>query len=94
MSASSATLGGPVVVQLRERGQLTIPAVPRREMGLEDGDVFTLTRVGDTLVATRRRLVSAGVAEAIQALMQERDLTLDDLLADLEKQREAYVSER
>lgn len=34
--------GRPVVVQVREGGQLTIPAEMRRKMGIEEGDVFSL----------------------------------------------------
>jgi AbrB family looped-hinge helix DNA binding protein len=85
---------GPVVVQVRERGQLTIPAEIRRRMGIEEGDVFSLVQLGDTLVATRRELVAPDIARAIEAFMGEEGVTLGDLLGGLEKQREAYVREK
>lgn len=44
---------GPVVVQVRERGQLTIPAEIRRQMGIKEGDALSLIRLGNTLVAIR-----------------------------------------
>lgn len=85
---------GPVVVQVRERGQFTIPAEMRRQMGIEEGDVFSLIQLGDTLVATRKKLVAPEVAGAIEGLMREQGVTLGDLLEGLEKQREAYVREK
>lgn len=85
---------GPVVVQVRERGQFTIPAEIRRQMGIEERDVFSLIQLGDTLVATRKKLVTPVIATATEALMQEEGVTLSDLLDGLEKQRETYVRER
>jgi len=85
---------GPAVVQVRERGQFTIPAEIRRQMGIKEGDVFSVIQLGDTLVATRKELVAPGVAKAVEELMREEGLTLADLLEGLEKQREAYVREK
>ena len=85
---------GPVVVQVRERGQFTIPAEIRRQMGIEEGDIFSLIQLGDTLVATRKKLVAPEIAGAIEGLMREEGVTLGDLLDGLEKQREVYVREK
>lgn len=94
MPAASVAVNGPVVVQVRERGQFTIPAEIRQEMGIKDGDVFSLLRLGDTLIATRKRLVVPEIAEAVAAIMQEEEVTLEDLLRGLEKQRQIYVREK
>jgi AbrB family looped-hinge helix DNA binding protein len=82
------------VVRVRQRGQLTVPAEIRRRMGIEEGDVFSLTQLGDTLVATRRKLVAPQIAKNIAALMEEEGLTLGDLLEESEKQRERYIREK
>ncbi len=87
-------IDGPIVVQVRERGQFTIPAQIRREMGIREGDVFSLIRLGDTLIATRKRLVAQEVARAIEALMEEEGISLEDLLEGLEEERKKYVRER
>ena len=86
--------GGPVVVQVRERGQLTIPAEIRRQMGIKEGDVFSLLNLGNTLVATRKRLVVPEIARAIESLMQEEGISLEELLEGLKGQREIYVKEK
>ena len=85
---------GPLVVQVRERGQFTIPAEIRRRMGIEEGDVFSLIQLGDTLVATRKKLVTPEIAKAIEALMEEEGVTLADLVEGLEEQRRTYVREK
>ncbi len=74
--------------------QFTIPAEVRREMGIRDGDLFSLLWVGETLIATRKRLVAPEIARAVEALMQREGVTLEDLLEGLEQEREAYVREQ
>ena len=85
---------GPVVVQVRERGQFTIPAEIRRQMGIEEGDVFSLLQLGDTLIATRKKLVTPEIARLVEALMEEEGITLGDLLDGLEEQRRVYAREK
>lgn len=79
----------PELVQLRDRGQLTIPAALRRELGVKDGDVFSVMLLGDSLVVTKKRLIAPDVARKIERLMAVQGLTLDDLLAGIEVEREA-----
>jgi len=94
MTEGNMRTGGPTVVQVRERGQFTIPAEVRREMGIQDGDLFSLLWVGETLIATRKRLVAPEIARAVEALMQREGVTLEGLLEGLEQEREAYVREQ
>jgi AbrB family looped-hinge helix DNA binding protein len=94
MTGGNMRTGGPTVVQVRERGQFTIPAEVRREMGIQDGDLFSLLWVGETLIATRKRLVVPEIARAVEALMQREGVTLEDLLEGLEQEREACVREQ
>ncbi|MFN3762763.1 MAG: hypothetical protein ACK4WK_06120, partial [Anaerolineae bacterium] len=70
------------------------PAEARRALGIQEGDVFSLLWLDDILIATRRRLVTPDVARAIEALMQQKGLTLEDLLEGVEEQRQTYVRER
>ncbi len=83
----------PQVVQVRERGQVTIPAELRREMGITDGDVFSIIRLGDTLILVRKKLVVTELAEKMEKALAERGITLDDMLAELEIQRQRYNRE-
>jgi len=90
----AAFVVSPEVVQVRERGQVTIPADLRREMGLRDGDVFAVIRLGDTLILTRKKLVVPELADRIAGILAEEGVTLEDLLADLDAQRRRYTREK
>ena len=81
-------------VQVQERGAVTIPANIRREMAIGAGDTFTVLRVGDSIIMTRKRLQLPEITAEFEAIMREDSVTLEDLLDDLDVQRAAYVKEQ
>lgn len=81
-------------VKVRERGQVTIPASIRKEWDLGDDATLSVVVVGDVLVLTPRKLVGDAVAKKAARAMKKAGLRLDDLLADLDKQRDRYNRER
>lgn len=87
-------MGRPLVVQVRQRGQMTLPAELRREMGIEEGDLFTVVPMGDSLIITRKRLVVPELIDKIVEIMKKEGVTLEDLLAGLEEQRVRYNKEK
>ncbi|MGH7166607.1 MAG: AbrB/MazE/SpoVT family DNA-binding domain-containing protein [Nitrospiraceae bacterium] len=81
-------------VKVWGRGQLTIPASIRKELNLEEETTLTIVKVGDVLLLTPRKLLGDAVAKKAARAMKKAGLRLDDLLADLKKQRERYNAER
>jgi bifunctional DNA-binding transcriptional regulator/antitoxin component of YhaV-PrlF toxin-antitoxin module len=81
-------------VKVRGRGQLTIPASIRKDLRLDDDADLTVVKVGDVLLLTPRKLIGDSVAKKAARAMKQAGVKLDDLLADLSKQRERYTSER
>lgn len=81
------------IVKMWGRGQLTIPASVRKELHLDEETVLNVVKVGDALLLTRKRLVGDALAKRAQKAMEEAGLSLDDLLEDLQKQRERYNRE-
>jgi bifunctional DNA-binding transcriptional regulator/antitoxin component of YhaV-PrlF toxin-antitoxin module len=81
-------------VKVRGRGQLTIPASLRKDLNLDDDADLTVVKVGDVLLLTPRKLIGDAVAKKASRAMKQSGLKLDDLLADLNTQRERYTSER
>lgn len=81
-------------VKVWGRGQLTIPASIRKELHLQEETTLTIVKVGDVLVLTPRRLVGDTVAKKAARAMTKAGLRLQDLLADLERQRDRYNRER
>ncbi|MEK6814148.1 MAG: AbrB/MazE/SpoVT family DNA-binding domain-containing protein [Nitrospirota bacterium] len=81
-------------VKVLARGQLTIPAALRKELHLEEETSLNVVKVGDALILTAKRLTGDRLAKKAEKEMKRAGLSLDDLLKDLEKQRERYVRER
>lgn len=84
----------PYPIQIRQRGQLTIPRKLRESFAIEDGDTLTILPVGDTLVLAPRALRSAELIDRLADMLDESDLSMAELLADLPRIREAIYSER
>jgi bifunctional DNA-binding transcriptional regulator/antitoxin component of YhaV-PrlF toxin-antitoxin module len=83
----------PRLVRLRARGQLTIPQEMRDAMGIDDRTGLNLLRVGKVLILTPEPLERASLAREAERELKKEGLTLKDLIADLEAQRERYLEE-
>lgn len=81
-------------VQMRARGQMTIPRKLRDALSLEDGDTVTLFQIGDAVVLTPKPSRTYELADKIADLMENEGVTLADLLADLPKIREEIYKEQ
>jgi len=82
------------IVKVWGRGQLTIPASLRKELKLGDEATVNLVKVGDVLILTPRKMVGDAVAKKASRAMRRAGLRLEDLLADLDRQRDRYNKER
>jgi len=81
------------IVKIRDRGQLTIPADLRNDLGLEENDALNMIKVGDALILTQKRLAGDALSQKMKKVMNKKGLTLDDLLKDLKRQRKRYTEE-
>ena len=81
-------------IQIRQRGQMTIPRRLRESLAIEAGDTLTVFQVGDALLLTPRPLQTPQLIERLADMLDESGLTLADLLADLPRIREEIYRER
>ena len=81
-------------VRLRQRGQITVPREVRDRLNIDEGDTLTLIQVGSTLLLTPKQPVVPLLADRIVELMEEKGVTLADLLIGLEEERAAIYEER
>jgi bifunctional DNA-binding transcriptional regulator/antitoxin component of YhaV-PrlF toxin-antitoxin module len=82
-------------LQIRGKGTLTLPIELRRKYGLDEGDVITLIELGEgsfliTPVVTQVDRFGDRVARA----MEGDGVSLDEVLAALDEERERYYQER
>ena len=83
----------PRSARVRIRGQITIPQDIREEMNLDEQATVSIFRVGRVLLMTPKRLERASLAKKVEREMKREGVTLEDLLADLRRQRKRYLEE-
>lgn len=81
-------------VQVRQRGQVTIPQRLRADLAIEEGDTLVMIQIGDSIVLSPKTLKGPELTDKFSALMEEYGITLADLLEDLPKIREEIFYER
>ncbi|MBV7333900.1 AbrB/MazE/SpoVT family DNA-binding domain-containing protein [Chloroflexi bacterium TSY] len=84
-----------MTVQLRSKGNLTIPSEFRQKYSFDEGDVFTLVDLGDGsfYLIPRVSIVPKLVSEMVH-LREEAGLTLEDMLDGLSDERQKLYQER
>lgn len=87
MLAETGMMTQSFTLQVRQRGQLTLPQKVREAMFIEEGDTFTLVQIGDVLLLSRKTLRGPELGDKFMALMEEKGITLAELLAELPKIR-------
>jgi bifunctional DNA-binding transcriptional regulator/antitoxin component of YhaV-PrlF toxin-antitoxin module len=78
-----------VAVELAKRGQLTIPKAFRDQYGIKDGQTLTLLDIGGALLVSPRAVHVDAPADALRDGLLASGATLDGMLADLRRRREA-----
>ena len=82
------------LVKVWGRGQLTIPAAIRKELHLKEEAALTLVKVGDVILMTPKPLKIDSVAKKARREMKTTGLTVEDILADIDRQRVGYNKAR
>ena len=82
------------IIQIRNKGTITLPINFRRKYHLNQGDVFTLIDLGDgsfilTPNITQVNLLGDRIAQA----MTEGGVSIDEILDALDEERERYYKE-
>ena len=70
-------------IELRERGQLTLPKSLRDALHLEPGEMLRATKVGNAIVLTPQRMDLDALRRQMRRLMKEHGVTAEDFLRDL-----------
>ncbi|MEW5989507.1 MAG: AbrB/MazE/SpoVT family DNA-binding domain-containing protein [Chloroflexota bacterium] len=79
-----------MILQLAQRGVLTLPKNLREAYRLQPGDNFTLLDLGGVFVLSPRRSEIDTLADRITQALVERGETLETMLLALREERERY----
>lgn len=82
-------------VQIRSKGIITLPIALREKYKLEKGKTLSVIDLGGgkMLLTTKASRLSKITAQ-IEKNLKEEDVTLDDLLEQLDEERKIYNRER
>lgn len=80
-------------VQVRQRGNLTLPAELRERYGIEPGDTFRILDLDGVFVLTPMTPMVPELAREIERARLEAGLDTVELLRTLREERARYVTE-
>jgi AbrB family looped-hinge helix DNA binding protein len=81
------------LVRLKQKGQLTIPAQMRSELGLKEGDLVEVTRTPDGLLITPQEAIALRALDQIGRMLKDQGTTLEELLESGRKVRAQLVED-
>jgi bifunctional DNA-binding transcriptional regulator/antitoxin component of YhaV-PrlF toxin-antitoxin module len=83
------------VIQIRQKGVITVPVELRRKYGLSEGDVLTIVDLGEgAFLVTSGSSEVARFGDQVSKAIAEEGVTTEDLLRVLEEEREEYYKEK
>ncbi|MDF0644563.1 MAG: AbrB/MazE/SpoVT family DNA-binding domain-containing protein [Nitrospira sp.] len=82
------------LVKVWGKGQLTIPASIRKELNLKEETPLTLVKVGNVILMTPKVLEIDALAKQARKEMKKAGLSIEEILADLDRERDRYNKER
>ena len=81
-----------MIIELAQRGILTLPKALRERYQLQAGDSFTLLDLGGVFVLSPRRSEIDSIADRLKNELTEKGETLESMLHTLREERERYGS--
>lgn len=84
----------PLSVEVKARGQVTIPKKLRERYHLSEGTELSVIPLGEALLLAPRPLPLEEARKKLLRVMRDSGLTLGELLSGLPEEREKLASER
>jgi len=82
-------------IQIRGKGTVTLPVELRRKYGFDEGDVITLVDLGEgSILITPTVSQVDRLGDRIAKQLEEEGVSLDEILAALDEERERFYQER
>jgi bifunctional DNA-binding transcriptional regulator/antitoxin component of YhaV-PrlF toxin-antitoxin module len=82
------------VIQVRNRGVITLPVELREKYGIENGDIFRLVDLEGVFVLTPMVPMIPELAREIEKARVEMGVSVEELLQGIREQRERYYLEK
>jgi len=82
-----------IILQMAQRGVITLPKALRISYNLRPGDRFTLLDLGGVFVLSPRRSEIDALANRLTQALTDRGESLESLLRALREERERYAAQ-
>jgi len=81
-------------LQIRSKGNITLPAEWRRKYNWAEGEILTAVDMGNgTLIITSKPSKVMQSADKVAKMVQDANVSLDELLETLDEERKTYYQE-
>jgi len=75
-------------VQIRKKGQFTIPVAMREKLGIEENEIVTVSMINDSaILIIPKKLKVTAILEESSKLARKKGISLEEMLADLDEIR-------
>lgn len=81
------------VVQIRKKGQITLPKDIRKVFDLEEGEEVVLMPVGESIIFTKRRYAIEEIRKKVNRLLKSAGISPEEILKTLKEEREVFSKE-
>ena len=82
------------LVRIQEKGQVTLPAAVRKQLGLEKGDLVAVVATPEGVLITPQEVVASKALDEIGAILPEQGLSLEELIEAGRDGRDELVREQ
>lgn len=81
------------VVQIRKKGQITLPKDIRKVFDLEEGEEVVLMPVGESIIFTKRHYAIEEIRKKVSRLLKSAGISPEETLKTLKEEREVFSKE-
>jgi AbrB family looped-hinge helix DNA binding protein len=84
----------PKLVRIQEKGQVTLPAEVRRNLGLKKGDLVAVEETDEGILISPQRAVALKALDRIGQVLREQGADLDEMIESGREIRGEIVREK
>jgi AbrB family looped-hinge helix DNA binding protein len=81
------------LVRVQEKGQVTLPAEVRKNLGLKKGDLVAVTETPDGVLITPSEIIATRALDRIGEALRSQGLTLEELIDSGREERGPIIEE-
>ncbi|MDP2936306.1 MAG: AbrB/MazE/SpoVT family DNA-binding domain-containing protein [Dehalococcoidia bacterium] len=85
---------GAQLVRVQEKGQVTLPAEVRRNLGLKKGDLVAVTQTPEGVLITPQEVIAMQALDRLGEALSKRGLSLEELIESGRDIRGEFIKEQ